>query len=181
VVLTFALGIGANAAMFSLVDRLFLRPPALLVDPALTHRVSLYRTSCGEEAERSGQYRRYADLVRWSSSFSNVAAVEEMQLPVGDGEATRDLPVGIVTASFIDFFDAPPALGRYFGPSEDVPPIGSAVAVLTDAAWKNMYGARPAVLGTTPGSGRRSTPSSALLRPASSDSGRSSRPSPSSR
>ena len=149
VVLTFALGIGANAAMFSLVDRLFFRPPAFLVDPASTNRVYLYRTSRGEEAERSGQYQRYADLARWSSSFSEAAAVAIKQLPVGDGEATRDLPVGVVTASFFDFFNAPPAIGRYFGPSEDTPPIGSAVAVLTDAAWKNMYGARRDVIGET--------------------------------
>src|SRR5687767_9745012 len=44
VVLTIALGVGANAAMFSLIDRLMFRPPPLLRDPASVHRVYLYKT-----------------------------------------------------------------------------------------------------------------------------------------
>jgi hypothetical protein len=108
VILTFALGLGANAAMFSLVDRLLFRPPPFLIDPASAHRVYLYRTSNGTEGETGGQYRRYTDLVTWTSSLSQAAAVTEKQLAVGTGEATRELPVGIVTASFFEFFDARP-------------------------------------------------------------------------
>jgi predicted permease len=148
VILTLALGLGANAAMFSVVDRLLFRPPPLLVDPALTHRVYLYRTSRGVEAERSGQFRRYADLVRWTTSFARAAAVSERTIAVGTGDAVRERPVAVVSASFFGFFDARPAIGRYFTPAEDVPPVGSPVAVLSDAMWKTEYGARNDVLGT---------------------------------
>jgi len=127
---------------------LFRAPPAL-IDPGTAHRVYLYRTSEGVEAERSGAYERYADLARWTSSFSQVAAVTERQLPVGTGDATRELPIGIVTASFFGFFDAPPALGRYFSAVEDRPPVGAAVAVLSDAAWKTQYGSRRDVIGSS--------------------------------
>ena len=147
VILTLAFGLGANAAMFSVVDRLLLRPPPLLVDAALTHRVYLYRTSRGVEAERSGQFRRYIDLVRWTSSFSRTAAVSERTLAVGTGDAVRELPVAIVSASFFGFFEAPPVIGRYFTAIEDVPPVGAPVVVLSNAIWNAEFNARDDVLG----------------------------------
>ena len=73
VMLTFALGVGANAAMFSLIDRLMFRPPSLMSDPASVHRVYLYRTVRGVEAPTGGQYARYADLARWTTSFAEIA------------------------------------------------------------------------------------------------------------
>jgi predicted permease len=149
VVITLALGVGANAAMFTLVDRLLFRAPPHLIDPASTGRVYLYRTSEGHEDERSGQYARYVDLVRWTSSFMQAAAAEERPLPVGTGDDTRQMPVAVVSASFFGFFDAPARLGRYFTFYEDSPPVGAAVAVLTDAAWKSRYGGRRDVLGTS--------------------------------
>ena len=149
VVLTLALGLGVNAAMFNVVDRLLFRPPPLLIDPGSVHRVYLYRTSEGVERPTGGQYARYADLARWTSSLSQTAAIEEQRLPVGTGDATREMPVAAVTASFFQFFDAQPAIGRYFTVAEDTPPRGAAVAVLSDAAWRARFGARRDVLGST--------------------------------
>jgi predicted permease len=156
VVITLALGLGANAAMFAVADRMLFRAPPALIDPGTAHRVYLYRTSEGVEAERSGAYARYADLARWTSSFSQVAAVSAWQLPVGTGDDTHEMPIGVVTASFFGFFDAPAALGRYFGAAEDAPPVGASVAVLSNAAWKTRYGGRRSVIGSTIaiGSGR---------------------------
>jgi putative ABC transport system permease protein len=149
VVLTLALGIGANAAMFSLVDRLLLRPPPLMRDPATVHRVYLYRTSRGKEGETGGQYARYADLARWATAFSQTAGFTARALAVGTGDATREMRLGIVSAGFFRFFDAPPSLGRYFTEAEDSPPEGAPVAVLSHSMWKTQYGARGDVLGST--------------------------------
>jgi putative ABC transport system permease protein len=149
VTLTLALGIGANAAMFSLVDRLLLRPPALMVDPSSVNRVHLYRTTVqGEETETGGQYARYADLVRWSTTFSQTSGVGLRRLAVGTGEETRLRNVAIVSAGFFDFFDAPPLLGRYFTPSEDAPPNPAPVAVLSRTLWETQFGARRNVVGS---------------------------------
>ena len=150
VALTLALGIGANAAMFSLLDRLLFRPPTFMIDPASVNQVYFYRTSGGKETETGGQYaRRYADLVRYSTAFSEVAAVSLRSLAVGTGEATRVRNIAVVSAGFFGFFDAPPVLGRYFTPSEDAPPDPAPVAVLSHSLWTTQFGARRDVLGST--------------------------------
>src|SRR6266702_7333062 len=150
VVLTLALGIGANVAMFSVVDRMLFRPPPLLRDPGATHRIYLARTFRGKE-QASGymQYARYVDLTSWTSAFSRTAAFTEQDLAIGVGTEGREMRVGIVTASFFGFFDAPPALGRYFTTAEDTPPNGTPVAVLAFAFWQTRYGGRNDVLGST--------------------------------
>jgi putative ABC transport system permease protein len=149
VMLTFALGVGANAAMFSLIDRMMLRPPALMRDPASVHRVYLYRHIDGAEGETGGQYARHADLVSGTTSFSALAAHATRQLAVGVGTDAREMRIGIVSASFFDFFNAPPAAGRYFGAAEDAPPTGAAVAVLSHAMWQTRFGGRADAIGST--------------------------------
>ena len=146
VVVTLALGIGANAAMFSVVDRLLLRPPPLLIDPATVNQAYLYRTYRGVEAERSGGYRRYTDLRQHTTRFSRIAAFRETDLAIGVGDDAKELPVGVVSASFFGFFDAPPLLGRYFGDAEDAPPNGTPVAVVSHSFWSTRYGARATAL-----------------------------------
>src|SRR5690348_13359267 len=148
VVSTLALGIGANAAIFSIVDRLLFRPPPLLAHPELTHHVYLNSIARGEAVHRSYiQYATYVDLSRWTTSFAHTAEVRESQLAVGVGDDSREMNVSITSASFFSFFNAPPVLGRYFTPAEDVPPNGTAVAVLGYGYWQARYGGRTDVLG----------------------------------
>ena len=150
VTLTLALGIGANAAMFSLIDRLLFRPPPFMIDPASASQVYFYRTRDGKETGTGGQYARaYVDLVRYSTAFSQVAAVSLRSLAIGTGEATRVRNVGVVSAGFFGFFDAPPVIGRYFTAAEDAPPDPASVAVLSHALWTTQFGARRDVLGST--------------------------------
>ncbi len=130
---TFALGVGANAAMFSFLDRQMFHAPALMCDAASVHRVYLYKLLDGVETENSSRYARHADLERWMTSFSAVAGFTTDQLAVGVGQNARELRVGIVTASFFNFFDAPPAAGRYFTAAEArlaKPVVGGLVSTL---------------------------------------------------
>jgi predicted permease len=148
VAVTLALGIGANAAMFSLVDRLLFRPPARMIDPDAVHRVYLYRTSRGEEGLTGGIYARYVDIAREATAFSQIAGVGARTLAIGVGDATRLAPVAIVSANFFEFFDAPPIFGRYFTASEDAPPNPAPVVVLSYGLWSTQFGARRDVLGS---------------------------------
>ena len=149
VISTIGLGIGANASMFGIVDRLLFRPPNLMRDPATAHRVYGYQTFRGKERIAfGGQYARYKDLERWTTSFSSVAGYSSRQIAVGVGDAAREMQVGVVSANFFGFFDAPPELGRYFTAAEDSTPDGTTVAVLSDVAWQTQYGGRPDILGT---------------------------------
>ncbi len=150
VALTLALGIGANVTMFSVVDRMLFRPPPLLHDPAATHRVYLAQTYRGtQQASGSLQYARYVDLTSWTTSFSRTAAFSEEDLAIGVGAEASEMRVAMVSASFFGFFDAPPALGRYFTAAEDSPPTGTTVAVLAYAFWQTRYGGRREALGST--------------------------------
>src|SRR2546430_13761432 len=150
VVLTLALGIGANVAMFTVVDRMLFRPPPLLHDPSATHRVYLTWMHRGEQVLDGGvQYARYVDLTNWATAFSRTALFTEHDLAIGVGTEAREMRVAMVSASFFGFFDAPPALGRYFTAAEDSPPNGTPVAVLAYAFWQTRYGGRPEALGST--------------------------------
>jgi predicted permease len=152
VVATLGLGVGVNAAMFGILDRLLFRPPAYLIDPASVNRVYVDWTAT--DGRRIGfsrrlQYTRYTDFVRWSRSFSSTAAFSYRALAVGDGEDARELIVGAVSASFFDFFSATPALGRFFTIDEDRVPVGDAVAVISFGYWQSRYAGRVDVIGKT--------------------------------
>ena len=149
VILTLALGIGANAAMFSLVDRLLFRPPALMIDPATVHRVYMYRTNDGRESETGGQYARYVDMARGTPTAVRTAAFTFKPLAVGSGEATLVRNVGIVTASFFEFFNAPPVVGRYYTQEEDAPPNPAPVAVISHSLWMTQFAGRGDAIGST--------------------------------
>jgi predicted permease len=148
-VVTLGLGIGANAAMFGVMDRLMLRPHPFLREPGTVHRVYLqYRFRDREVTTDGFEYTRYLDLQRWSTAFSQFAAFFPHTGAVGVGDAARERQIGAVSAGFWEFFDAPPALGRYFGPSEDRTPRGESVAVLSHEFWTTEFGGQN-VLGQT--------------------------------
>jgi predicted permease len=143
VAITLALGIGANAAMFGVVDRLMFRPLTYLRDPSTVHRLYLQSSDRGEPRTRtSSEYARYLDFRKWTSSFAQLAAFSERPLAVGSAELARERRVGAVSASFFTFFDARPALGRFFTEDEDRTPRGADVAVLSYAFWKTEFGGR---------------------------------------
>ena len=149
VMITLGLGIGANTAMFSAIDRLMFRPFPYLRDAGRLQRVYLeFRGSGDLITETQFPYTRYADLRRWTTSFENAAAVVDWHLAVGPSENGRELAVEGVSASFFHFFDARPALGRFFAATEDSVPRGADVSVVSYGYWQSELGGRN-VIGRT--------------------------------
>src|SRR4249920_927013 len=90
VIATLALGIGANAAMFDVVDRLIFRPLAYLRDPATVHRIYWRWDERGATVTSlSTQYARYLDLQKLTTCFSQFAGFAERDVAVGEGESSR--------------------------------------------------------------------------------------------
>jgi predicted permease len=149
VVLTLGLGIGANATMFGIVDRLLFRAPYGLRDQSTAHRVFMRSLDINEERiDRNFSFARFLDVGRLTRSFDDVAAFQTLTIPLGEREDTKEMRVTVASANYFGFFDIQPALGRFFSAQEDSVPAGSPVVVLGFDYWQTRFGGRPDVLGT---------------------------------
>jgi predicted permease len=148
--LTFALGIGANATMFEIIDRLLFRAPAFMNDADRVGRIYLHRprTDGTDRIDLNISYLRYTELQQNTRAFSRSAAIYlDDQRIMGTGDGAEALGVALVSASFWGFFDVRPQLGRFFTADEDRVPFGTPVAVIGHAYWQSRLGGDSAVLG----------------------------------
>ncbi|MEX2526567.1 MAG: ABC transporter permease [Gemmatimonadota bacterium] len=148
VVATLALGIGFNAAAFSAIHGILLRPLAGAAD---SHQlVQIYRSWPGMEFG-SVSIPHYQDLRdRAGEAFQDVAAYFFTPVSLSmDGGNERVLGMG-VSANFFQTYGVTPALGRAFIPGEEsVGPGGHPVAILGHGFWQSRFGGDPGVLGST--------------------------------
>jgi predicted permease len=148
VVLTLALGIGLNTAVFSVIDGLLLRP--LPGARAANELVQVYRTYRGDMLFGSNSIPHYRDLrERSGDTFSGVSlwTFETMNLGAG-GRNERVLGV-IASANHFSVFGVNAALGRTFVPAEDTGRGAHPVAVLSWSTWKGAFGGDPGIVGRT--------------------------------
>jgi putative ABC transport system permease protein len=145
-VLTLALGIGANAAVFSIINGILLRPPPF-TDPARLVAVLDSRPSQGVDWVYDSP-NRFEEWVRRNTVFEELAAAQNCYYRLDDGGVPRLLQGGCVSASFFPMLGVHPMLGRLFTPDEDRPG-GARVAVLSYGCWRDYFGGDPAVLGKT--------------------------------
>src|SRR5438876_1894015 len=90
VIFALALGLGANAAMFGIVDRMLFRPPPYMIDPSTAHRVYSRIMFRGVERGGGNQYARFRDFSRWTTSFSRTAGFTDSRMAFGVGDAARE-------------------------------------------------------------------------------------------
>ena len=150
-VLTLGIGIGANSAMFGVVDRLFFRPPALVKDPSRVRAVDFTVTSrtFGTYTAPLGTYPRLVDFQRRAHSFAGVAAYAGHQFSLGTGEGAQKVDAILVSAQFFTVAGIRPVLGRFFSDSENSAAQAAHVAVISSEFWRRQFGGAASVLGTT--------------------------------
>jgi putative ABC transport system permease protein len=144
-ILTLALGIGANTAIFSVVNALLLRPLPY-ADP---DRLVLLRERSPEFETGAVSYPNYVDWRAGQRSLTDIALLRRESVNLSgktdDSEPVR-VRAGRVTANFLSILGVPPVIGRDFRESDDVP--GSRKTVLiSDSLWKNRFGGSAAVIG----------------------------------
>ena len=149
VVLTFGLVIGANAAMFGLVQRLMLAPPPGVSDAGRVVRVGMtYTTEDGSIFSMSStSYPVFQALSALGSAFSGVAAVQADSMTTGRGTDLAEVAAVRATGQYFATLGVQPALGRMFGPADDELPNGSDVVVLSHAYWQRRFAGQVSVLG----------------------------------
>jgi predicted permease len=148
VVLTMALGVGANTAAFSVVNSILLRPLVGVEDP--DELVQIYRHFPGMEFGSSSipHYQDIRDLT--ADAFQNVAAWVFTPLALTTGDRSERIWGMIVSANFFQTYGVVPMLGRPFLPGEEaVGPGEHPVAVISHAFWESHPGAGKSVIGET--------------------------------
>ncbi|HEX4438665.1 MAG TPA: ABC transporter permease [Thermoanaerobaculia bacterium] len=139
---TLAIGIGANAAIFSVVDAVLIRP--------LPYSDSARLVVVGDRgpdgmADNVG-YKTFEDLRDRNTTFEAMAAVRSWNPTlIADGRAER-IPAMRVTWRYFSVLGLPPVLGRDFRPEDDRPE-GRRVLLLSDALWRRRFGADTAIVG----------------------------------
>ncbi len=136
-VLVLAFGIGANTAVFTLVNALVLKPRPGAPDSELAGVFSRDRTQ--PDAYRSFSYPNYADL-RDRNLFASLTGYTFSLVGLTENDQTRRVFVNIATASFFDTFGVRLARGRTFTPAEELPGADAPVAILSYLAWQRMGG-----------------------------------------
>jgi predicted permease len=146
---TLALGIGANTAIFTLVDAALLRPLPF-PEPASLVRVALVPPDLTpRDAGTVWSYPKYEMLRDEQRVFSAIAGYAPWDGNLsGAGEAER-LQGEIVTARYLEVLGVPLLAGRGFTEAEARDPGQGGVAILTEALWRGRFGADPAVVGRT--------------------------------
>jgi putative ABC transport system permease protein len=150
-VITLALGIGANATMFGIADRLLLRGPEHVRDAARVVRVYVTEQPAGmKEFTTSGFGNVTVDVIRRATHVAEgVAAYTVNDGTLGRGADARPIRLGYASGSFFPLLGVRPVLGRFFSEQENAASGAAHVVVLSYGLWQTQFGGDHDVLGRT--------------------------------
>jgi predicted permease len=148
-VVCLALGIGANATIFGVVDTLLFKAPPHIADPDRVVRlyISTSRPPFGTVTSSTTGYPLYTSIRDAAHAFDRLAAFTHVQrVSLGRGADAKRADLVLASASFFSLVGVRPAAGRFFTADEDRPG-GAAVVVLGFSFWRSSFGGDSAVIG----------------------------------
>ena len=143
-VLSLALGIGANTAIFSLVNAVLLRPLPVADASSL---MAVSTTDQRNPGNLPVSHLNFKDLRAQNSAFSGMAAFTFAQVNYSTGKESEQIPVQVVTANYFSLLGTQPAQGRGFLPEEEE--TATPVAVVSAGFWERSLGSDPNIVGKT--------------------------------
>ncbi len=149
-VLTLALGIGVNTAIFTIVNAVLLNPLPVNDFSRLVQldTIDQKTTVAIGNANRLGvSYPNFEDYERQQDVFTGMAAFQGIGLTLGGGDKPRQFQGSLVTANYFDALGVRAVMGRTFHPDEDKHPGGDTVAVISYSLWSREFGGAPDILG----------------------------------
>jgi predicted permease len=144
VIVTLAIAVGANAALFSLADALYLEPLPVTSPDRL---VAIVRGASPADSNTLS-YPLYADVRNDVSSFDGVIAFSMITIAAGLGGEPEPVEGQIVSGNYFDVLGVPAALGRTLLPDDDRIADGHPVAVVSHDFWRTRCAARPDIVGS---------------------------------
>jgi predicted permease len=144
---TLALALGANTALFSLVNAILLRPLPGIAEPA--RLVNVHRSAADGTTLHGFSHPDYRDLSERGLRFAELAAFNGRGASLGTGGAPELVGTQLVSGNYFDVLGVRPLRGRMLSGSDDRAPGGSPVAVVSHSLWQRRLGGDPAVVGRT--------------------------------
>jgi predicted permease len=143
--LVLAIGIGANTAMFSLIDAMLLRGVPYPDAERLVVLIGNVRRAAAVE-RRGNSFPDHADWRANSSSFDDIAAYTQTNVILASFDEPERIAAEAVSAGYFDILGVSPQHGRVFARHEDEVPNRDFVVVLSDALWRRRFGADPSIV-----------------------------------
>src|SRR5262249_440567 len=152
-VLSLALGIGANATIFTMINTVFLQPLPVKQPSELMY---VYGTDTNNPknsvlgAFQPVSYPNYRDYKTQNDAFVDLAVYTFPQgVSLGGGEKPAPVNVEVVSGNYFSLLGVTPAYGRTFLPEEDLEAGANSVAVLNYKFWQRQFGGNLGVIGST--------------------------------
>ena len=145
-VISLAVGIGANSAIFSLVNAILLRPRPVSHPEQL---VELYVSEGEQQPYSSTSYPSYLDLRDHNDVLSGLAAYGIRQFNFGDANNVEQIWGEAVSGNYFDVLGVAAQKGRTFSADEDVVPRRDPVAVISHSLWQRRFNSDPELVGKT--------------------------------
>jgi hypothetical protein len=145
-IISMALGIGANTAIFSLVDTVLLRPLPVRNASELQELYGTLHNGTDIDLQSHLNYKDYRDR---NQVFSGLIAYRFVVASLSHNGNNERVWGTVVSGNYFDVLGVPPLLGRGFRPEEDQTPSSHPVAVLSYNCWQKRFGADPSIVGKT--------------------------------